>query len=195
MSTSRRADWRSPVVRDFVAQDFRFHDGGFVSALNMRYTVLGNPDGEPLLVLHGTGGTGGGLLNSKFGGALFGPGKPFDVDRHFVVLPDAIGHGGSAKPSDGLRARFPRYNFDDMVEGQYRLVKEALGLTHLRLVLGTSMGGMHTWLWGIRHPGFMDAFDSPGVHSGADVGAKLADAPPPCRRGASGSAVGWRQLC
>ena len=108
-------------------------------------------------MLHGTGGTGSGLLSHDFGDRLFGPGQPLDAARHFIVLPDAIGHGASAKPSDGMRASFPRYNYDDMVEGQYRVVTEALGLRHLRLVLGASMGGMHTWLWGVRYPSFMDA--------------------------------------
>lgn len=112
---------------------------------------------SPVLVLHGTGGTGSGLLSHDFGDRLFGPGQPLDAARHFIVLPDAIGHGASAKPSDGMRASFPRYNYDDMVEGQYRVVTEALGLRHLRLVLGASMGGMHTWLWGVCYPSFMDA--------------------------------------
>jgi homoserine O-acetyltransferase len=154
---SEPAAWRIPVAHDHIVRDFRFHTGEVVRSLRLRYTVLGNPQGEPVLVLHGTGGTGAGLLNKDFGGQLFGPGQALDAARHLIVLPDAIGHGGSAKPSDGLRAAFPRYDYDDMVEGQYRIVTEALGLRHLRLVLGVSMGGMHAWVWGVRHPGFMDA--------------------------------------
>ncbi|WPH15902.1 alpha/beta fold hydrolase [Variovorax paradoxus] len=150
-------DWYTPVTREFVAREFRFHGGEVMPALALSYTVLGNPQGEPVLVLHGTGGTGRGLLSPEFGNQLFRAGQPLDAARHFIVLPDAIGHGGSAKPSDGLRASFPRYNYEDMVDAQYRVVTEALGLRHLRLVLGVSMGGMHTWLWGIRHPRFMDA--------------------------------------
>lgn len=155
--TSRSRDWYTPITHEFVARDFQFHGGEVLPLLRLRYTVLGNPESEPVLVLHGTGGTGSGLLSREFGGELFGAGQPLDAARHFIVLPDAIGHGGSAKPSDGLRASFPRYNYEDMVDAQYRVVAEALGLRHLRMVLGASMGGMHTWLWGIRHPGFMDA--------------------------------------
>jgi homoserine O-acetyltransferase/O-succinyltransferase len=110
-----------------------------------------------VLILHGTAGSGTGMLNPAFSGELFGPGQPLDATRYFIILPDAIGAGKSAKPSDGLRAKFPRYNYDDMVVAQYRLVTEGLGLKHLRLVLGNSMGGMHTWLWGVKYPGFMDA--------------------------------------
>ena len=157
LSTTEEADWRTPVAHEFIARDFRFHGGEVLPALRLGYTVLGNPAGEPVLVLHGTGGSGGGLLSHDFGDKLFGVGQPLDANRHFIMLPDAIGHGLSAKPSDGMRANFPHYNYDDMVEGQYRIVTEALGLHHLRLVLGASMGGMHTWLWGVRHPSFMDA--------------------------------------
>ena len=157
LPTAVEAVWRTPVVHEFVARDFRFHTGEVLPALRLGYTVLGNPDGEPVLVLHGTGGNGSVLLSNDFGGKLFGAGQPLDAARHFIVLPDAIGHGASAKPSGGMRTTFPCYNYDDMVEGQYRVVTEALGLRHLRLVLGASMGGMHTWLWGVRYPSFMDA--------------------------------------
>lgn len=149
--------WRIPISREFTARDFRFHAGELVPALRLGYTVLGNPRGQPVLALHGTGGSGRALLTGEFGDKLFGPGGPLDAAQHFIVLPDAIGHGRSTKPSDGLRAAFPRYDYDDMVEGQYRVVHEALGLDHLRVVLGISMGGMQAWLWGIRHPRFMDA--------------------------------------
>jgi homoserine O-acetyltransferase len=110
-----------------------------------------------VLVLHGTTGSAASLLGPTFGGELFGKGQPLDASRYFIIIPDAIGHGKSAKPSDGLRAKFPRYNYDDMVEAQYRLVKEGLGIRHLRLVIGNSMGGMHTWLWGVKYPDYMDA--------------------------------------
>jgi homoserine O-acetyltransferase len=149
--------WQVPSVREFIARDFRFHTGEVMPELRLRYAVLGNPSGDPVLVLHGTSGSGSRLLSAEFAGALFGPGQVLDAARHFVVLPDAIGHGGSAKPSDGLRTRFPHYDYDDMVRAQHLVVTEALGLQHLRLVLGVSMGGMHTWLWGMQYPGFMDA--------------------------------------
>ena len=142
---------------DWVAKDFRFHTGEVLPELKLHYTTVGQPSGEPVLVLHGTAGSGTGMLNPAFAGELFGPGQPLDASRYFVILPDAIGAGQSGKPSDGLRAKFPRYNYDDMVLAQYRLVTEGLGVKHLRLVLGNSMGGMHTWLWGVKYPGFMDA--------------------------------------
>lgn len=142
---------------DWIAKDFRFSTGEVMPELKLHYTTLGNPSGEPVLVLHGTTGSGSGLLNPAFGVELFGPGQPLDATRYFIILPDGIGHGKSAKPSDGLRAKFPRYNYDDMVLAQYRLVTEGLGIKHLRLVLGNSMGGMHAWLWGVKYPGFMDA--------------------------------------
>ena len=147
----------TPTEADWVARDFRFHTGEVLPALKLHYTTLGNPAGEPVLVLHGTAGSGTGMLAPGFGGELFGPGQPLDAARHFIILPDAIGAGKSAKPSDGARTKFPRYNYDDMVLAQYRLVTEGLGLKHLRLVIGNSMGGMHTWLWGVKYPEFMDA--------------------------------------
>ena len=110
-----------------------------------------------MLVLHGTTGSGAQFVRPEFSGCLFGPGQPLDADHYFLVLPDGIGHGHSSKPSDGLHARFPRYGYLDMVEAQRRLLAEAFGVTHLRLVMGTSMGGMHTWLWGQLHPDMMDA--------------------------------------
>ena len=110
-----------------------------------------------MLVLHGTTGSGTGMLAPAFGGELFGPGQPLDASKYFIILPDAIGTGKSSKPSDGMRARFPRYNYDDMVLAQYRLVTEGLGIRRLRLVLGNSMGGMHSWLWAVKYPDFMDA--------------------------------------
>lgn len=142
---------------DWVARDFRFRSGEVLPEMKLHYTTLGDPKGIPVLVLHGTGGSGKGLLSAEFGEELFGPGQPLDASRYYVILPDAIGHGASAKPSDGMRARFPRYDYDDMVDAQYRLVTEGLAVKHLRLVLGVSMGGMHSWLWGTRYPAMMDA--------------------------------------
>ena len=110
-----------------------------------------------MLILHGTTGSGAGMLNPGFGGELFGPGQPLDASRYYIILPDAIGAGKSSKPSDGRRAGFPIYNYDDMVSAQYRLLTEHLGVRHLRVIIGNSMGGMHTWLWGVKYPGFMDA--------------------------------------
>ena len=156
-SQALAAELPAATEGEWIARDFRFRNGEVMPELKLRYTTLGDPAGIPVLVLHGTGGSGKGLLGKEFGGELFGPGQPLDAKRYYVILPDAIGHGGSAKPSDGLRARFPRYDYDDMVEAQYRLVTEGLGIRHLRLVLGVSMGGMHTWIWGTRHPAMMDA--------------------------------------
>lgn len=145
------------ATHDCTLADFRFHDGQMLPALHLHYRTLGEPSGAPVLMLHGTGGSGASLLTPAFAGALFGPGQPLDARHHFIILPDAIGSGQSSKPSDGLRLRFPAYNYDDMVEAQHRLVTEHLGLKHLHLVMGHSMGGMHTWLWAGRYPDFMDA--------------------------------------
>lgn len=141
----------------FALPNFRFHTGAVMDALQMHCVTLGNPAGEPVLLLHGTGGSAQSFLAPDFGGLLFGPGQPLDASRYLLVMPDSLGHGGSAKPSDGLRTGFPRYNYDDMVQAQHRLVTEGLGIRHLRLVLGNSMGGMHAWLWGTRFPDAMDA--------------------------------------
>ena len=151
------AEFPAPVQHDWVARDFRFHTGEVMPELRIHYTTIGSPSGEPVLILHGTAGSGAGMLGAAFAGELFGPGQPLDATRYFIILPDAIGAGKSSKPSDGLRTRFPRYDYDDMVEAQYRLVSEGMGIRHLRLVLGNSMGGMHTWIWGVKHPQFMDA--------------------------------------
>jgi homoserine O-acetyltransferase/O-succinyltransferase len=151
------ADYPAPKEADWVARDFRFHTGEVVPELRLHYTTVGAPTGQPVLILHGTSGTGPGLLTPDFAGELFGPGQPLDASKYYIILTDALGHGKSAKPSDGLRAKFPDYNYDDMVEAQYKLVSEGLGLHHVRLVLGFSMGGMNTWMWGVQHPDFMDA--------------------------------------
>jgi homoserine O-acetyltransferase len=151
------AQYPTPQEGDWVARDFPFHTGEVMPELRLHYTTVGAPAGEAVLVLHGTAGSGTGLLAPAFAGELFGPGQPLDASKFYVILPDAIGAGKSAKPSDGLRAKFPKYNYDDMVAAQYRLVAEGLGIRHLRLVIGNSMGGMHTWIWGTTHPEFMDA--------------------------------------
>jgi homoserine O-acetyltransferase/O-succinyltransferase len=151
------ADYPAPKEGDWIARDFRFHTGEVLPEVRLHYTTIGEPSGEPILILHGTTGSGAGMLTGAFAGELFGPGQPLDATRYFVILPDAIGAGKSSKPSDGLRTKFPRYNYDDMVAAQYRLVTEGLGLRRLRLILGNSMGGMHTWIWGVTYPQFMDA--------------------------------------
>ena len=157
---------QTPTVTeaDFVIRDFRFNSGETLPALRMHYRTLGTPRRDAsgrvrnaVLVLHGTSGTGAQFLSPQFAGELFGPGQPLDAATYFIVLPDNIGHGQSSKPSNGLRATFPRYGYEDMVRAQYRLMTEGLGVTRLRLVMGTSMGGMHTWLWGQRYPEAMDA--------------------------------------
>lgn len=152
------------IEGDFVIRPFRFATGDTLSELRLHYRTIGRPRRDAqgivrnaVLVLHGTTGNGASLLRPEFSGELFRPGGLLDSARHFIVLPDAIGHGKSSKPSDGLRARFPHYGYRDMVETQYRLLTEHLGVNHLRLVIGTSMGGMHVWLWGERYPDFMDA--------------------------------------
>ncbi len=151
------ADYPTPQEGDWVARDFRFHTGEVMPDLRLHYTTVGAPSGQPVLILHGTAQSGTAMLSPVFAAELFGPGQPLDASQYYIILPDIIGHGKSTKPSDGLRAKFPHYNYDDMVAAQYRLVSEGLGLRHLRLVLGFSMGGMQTWVWGVKYPDFMDA--------------------------------------
>ena len=151
------ADYPPPKTGDWVAKDFKFHTGEVMPELRLAYTTVGDPSGQPVLVLHGTTGSATSMLTPAFAGELFGAGQPLDATKYYIIIPDSIGHGKSSKPSDGLRAKFPKYNYADMVDAQYRLVKEGLGISHLRLVIGNSMGGMHTWLWGVTYPDFMDA--------------------------------------
>jgi homoserine O-acetyltransferase len=148
-----------PAPREgvWVARDFSFHTGETMPELRLAYTTLGEPSGIPVLILHGTAGSARSMLTPAFAGQLFGPGQPLDASRYYIIIPDALGAGRSAKPSDGLRAAFPRYNYADMVQAQHRLVTEGLGIQRLRLVLGNSMGGMHAWMWGVTHPDAMDA--------------------------------------
>ncbi len=142
---------------DFVVHDFRFASGETMPELRLHYRTLGTPGNPAVLVLHGTTGSGAQFLGDSFAGALFGPGQLLDASKYFSVLPDGIGHGGSSKPSDGLHARFPHYGYADMVEAQRRLLVERLGVRHLRLLIGTSMGCMHAWVWLEAQPQFIDA--------------------------------------
>ena len=151
------AEFPAPKEGDFIIKDFKFHTGEVMPELRIHYVTVGEPTGEPVLMLHGTTGSTKSMLTPAFAGELYGPGQPLDASRYYIVIPDAIGTGQSTKPSDGLRAKFPHYNYDDMVNAQHRLVKEGLGIKHLRLVMGNSMGGMQTWMWGVKHPDEMDA--------------------------------------
>jgi homoserine O-acetyltransferase/O-succinyltransferase len=151
------ADFPAPKTGTWIAKDFKFSTGDVMPELKLAYTTIGEPTGQPVVILHGTGGSGTGMLSPTFAGELFGTGQPLDATKYFIILPDAIGAGKSSKPSDGLKAKFPKYNYDDMVTAQYQLVKEGLGIKHVRLVLGNSMGGMQAWVWGVKYPDFMDA--------------------------------------
>jgi len=151
------ADYPAPKTGEWVAKDFKFHTGEVMPEMRLAYTTVGDPSGQPVVVLHGTTGSAASMLTPAFAGELFGAGQPLDATKHYIIIPDSIGHGKSSKPSDGLKAKFPKYNYADMVDAQYRLVKEGLGINHVRLVIGNSMGGMHTWLWGVTYPDFMDA--------------------------------------
>ncbi|WP_316214489.1 MULTISPECIES: alpha/beta fold hydrolase [unclassified Bradyrhizobium] len=151
------SDYPAPKQGDFVVKDFKFHTGERLPELRLHYVTVGEPSGQPVLVLHGTGGSAASMLSPAFAGELFGKDQPLDATKYYIILPDSIGHGKSSKPSDGLRTKFPAYDYADMVDAQYRLVTEGLGIKHLRLVIGNSMGGMHSWIWGTRYPDFMDA--------------------------------------
>ena len=159
-----QAQYPAPTQGDVTLKDFRFTSGETLSELRIHYRTLGSPRRDAqgvvrnaVLIMHGTGGSGAQFIRPDFAGELFGPGQLLDASRYYIILPDGIGHGQSSKPSDGLRTKFPRYRYRDMIEAQYRLLTDGLGVHHLRLVMGTSMGGMHTWLWGQLHPDFMDA--------------------------------------
>ena len=148
---------------DFILRDFTFNSGETLPELRLHYRTLGKPERDAsgnvcnaVLVLHGTTGSGKQFLRESFAGELFAPGQLLDAQRHYIILPDSIGHGGSSRPSDGLRMRFPRYGYRDMVRAQHHLLSDGLGVNHLKLVMGASMGGMHTWLWGQLYPDFMD---------------------------------------
>jgi len=161
---ARAADYPAPQAGNFVVKDFQFKSGERLAEVKLHYYTLGAPQKDrsgtvrnAVLILHGTGGSGRQFLTPTFAGVLFGPGQLLDATRYFIILPDNVGHGDSSKPSDGLHMRFPHYEYDDMIELQYRLLTQGLGVNHLRLVMGTSMGGMHTWLWAEQHRDLMDA--------------------------------------
>jgi len=158
------ADYPTPTEGDFTIRDFKFVSGETLPELRVHYRRLGKPEKDAqgkttnaVLIMHGTTGSGAQFIRPEFAGELFGKDQPLDATKFFIVLPDGIGHGKSSKPSDSMHAKFPRYGYLDMVEADYRLLTEGLGVNHARLVMGTSMGGMHTWLWGELHPDFMDA--------------------------------------
>jgi homoserine O-acetyltransferase/O-succinyltransferase len=155
--SANAADYPAPKEATFIVKDFKFHTGEVLPELRLNYRTIGEPSGQPVLILHGTSGSGAGFLTAAFAGELFGPGQPLDATKYFIILPDNVGAGKSSKPSDGLRTKFPRYNYADLIAAHHRLVTEGLGIKHLRLVMGNSMGGMHTWLWGVTYPDFMDA--------------------------------------
>jgi homoserine O-acetyltransferase len=143
---------------DFVLKNFHFRSGETLPEVRIHYHAWGTPGKDnAVLIVHGTGGSGSSLIRPEFSGELFGPGQLLDASRYFIVLPDALGHGKSSKPSDGLHAKFPKYGYNDMVEAEYRLLTEGFGVKHARLIMGTSMGCMHTWLFGEQHPAYMDA--------------------------------------
>ena len=163
-AAAQGANYPEPAEADFVIRDFHFASGESLPELRIHYRTFGQPHRDArgvvrnaVLILHGTGGSGASLVRDEFAGELFGPGQPLDATRYFIVLPDGIGHGKSSKPSDGLHAHFPHYAYNDMVQAQYLLLTQGLKVDHARLVMGTSMGGMQTWLWGEQHPRFMDA--------------------------------------
>ena len=158
------ANYPPPTESDYTIRDFKFASGETLPELRVHYRTLGKPEKDAqgkttnaVLIMHGTTGSGAQFIRPEFAGELFGKDQPLDATKFFIVLPDGIGHGKSSKPSDGMRAKFPRYGYIDMVEADYRLLTEGLGVDHARLVMGTSMGGMHTWLWGELHPDFMNA--------------------------------------
>jgi len=163
-NTLRAADYPAPAEADYTIRNFKFNSGESLPELRIHYRTLGKPEKDAqgktrnaVLIMHGTTGSGAQFIRPEFAGELFGKYQPLDATKFFIVLPDGIGHGKSSKPSDGMHTKFPRYGYIDMVEAQYRLLTDGLGVNYARLVMGTSMGGMHTWLWGETHPEFMDA--------------------------------------
>lgn len=164
LASPAQATYPTPVEGDYVVAQFRFDSGETLPQLNLHYTTVGQPRRDKkgrvtnaVLIMHGTTGAGANFISELFAGHLFGPGQPLDAARYYVILPDAIGHGKSSKPSNGLRMKFPKYTYDDMVVADYRLLTEKLHVAHARLIMGTSMGGMQTWVWGYKYPDYMDA--------------------------------------
>lgn len=155
-TTTMAADLPASKEGDWVAPEFRFHDGTVLKDVRLHYVTFGDPKNDTVLVLHGTGGSSKSMTTPGFAGLLFGPGQPLDASHYYIIVTDALGAGQSTKPSDGLHAKFPRYDYDDMVEAQHRLLTEHLGVKHLRMVIGNSMGGMQAWMWAGRYPGYVD---------------------------------------
>jgi homoserine O-acetyltransferase len=155
-TTALAADYPAPKQGEWVARDFKFHTGEVMPEVKLHYTTVGEPSGQPVVVLHGSGGSAANMLTPAFAGELFGPGQPLDAAKYYIIIPDSLGHGKSSKPSDGLKAKFPHYDYADMVEAQHRLLAEGLHISHVRLIIGNSMGGMQTWLWAEKYPGYMD---------------------------------------
>ena len=151
------ASYPEPREATWVTRDFRFHSGEVMPELRLGYLTIGEPSGTPVLVLHGSAGSSRSMVSPAFAGQLFGPGQALDAAKHYIIIPDALGAGKSSKPSDGLRTGFPQFNYADILAAQHRLLTEGLGISHVRLVIGNSMGGMLAWLWGVTHPDFMDA--------------------------------------
>jgi homoserine O-acetyltransferase/O-succinyltransferase len=156
VTTAYAADLPQQKAGDWTITDFRFHGGEVLPELKLHYVTLGEPTGQPVLVLHGSAGSGQSMLGPNFAGELFGPGQPLDAAKYFIIVPDAIGAGRSSKPSNGLRMAFPKFNYEDQVRAQHRLLTEHLGVKHLKLVIGQSMGGMLAWVWGETYPDYMD---------------------------------------
>jgi homoserine O-acetyltransferase/O-succinyltransferase len=153
---AQAADFPKPQEGDWTAPNFKFHTGDMMP-VKLHYTTIGAATGEPVLVLHGSGGSAASMMTPAFAGELYGPGQPLDASKYYIIIPDSLGHGKSSKPSDGLRTTFPKYDYADMIEAQHRLLSEHLGIKHLRLIIGNSMGGMQSFMWGEMYPGYMDA--------------------------------------
>src|ERR1051325_11799483 len=164
LGTVRGADYPTPTENDYIIKDFKFSSGETLPELRIHYRTVGPVAKDDkgavknaVLIMHGTTGSGAQFIRPEFAGELFAAGQPLDATKFFIILPDGIGHGKSSKPSDGMHAKFPQYAYTDMIEADYRLLTDGLSVNHARLIMGTSMGGMHTWLWGESHPDFMDA--------------------------------------
>jgi homoserine O-acetyltransferase len=164
VNASGQASYPNMKEGDYLVKNFEFESKEKLAEMNLHYITMGKPqkdkDGHinnAVLIMHGTTGNGKGFINDRFSGFLFGPGKVLDANKYFIIFPDAIGHGNSSRPSEGMHMKFPKYTYNDMVKGQYILLTQHLKVDHLRLVLGTSMGAMHAWVWGYTYPDFMDA--------------------------------------
>ena len=201
LSLLRGADYPKPVEGDVVLRDFKFRSGESLPELRMHYRALGQPRRDAagvvrnaVLIMHGTGGSGASLMRPVFAGELFGAGQPLDATKYFIILPDGIGCGKSSKPSDGLRAKFPRFGYLDMVQADYRLLMEGLGVNHLHLVMGTSMGCMHTWILGRGAFGFHGRPHAARQRPYADFRPQPRLAPRGHRRDPGRSGLAGRQL-